>query len=72
MSVLLASASDATGESKQQRPPPAPAPPLSRCTDSLLGCSALGYELLLAGALKLLYDWARQGKVDNIRFILDV
>ncbi len=32
----------------------------------------MDYEALLADASGLLYDCARQGKVDNIRFILDV
>jgi hypothetical protein len=32
----------------------------------------LDYEALLADALGLLYDCARQGKVNNIQFILDV
>jgi hypothetical protein len=32
----------------------------------------LDYEVLLADALGLLYNCARQGKVDDIRFILDV
>jgi hypothetical protein len=59
-------------------PPPLPGSPsnnvlpLSQCANSPLGCSASGYEVLLADTLGLLYDCARQDKVDNIRFILDV
>ncbi len=72
MSATSASAAAATGESEQRRAPPAPMPPLSRCTDSSLRCSASNYEALLADASGLLYDCGRQGKVDDIRFILDV
>ncbi len=72
MSASSASATAAAGESEQRRAPPAPAPPLSRCANSLLGCSASDYEALLADASGLLYDCARQGEVDNICFILDV
>ncbi len=72
MPALLASAAAATGESKQQRAPPAPMLPLSQCADSPLGCSVLDYEALPDDVLGLLYDCARQGKVNNIRFILDV
>ncbi len=73
MSASSASAAAAAaGESEQRHAPPAPAPPLSRCADSPLGCSASDYEALLADASGLLYDCARQGKVDDIRFILDV
>jgi hypothetical protein len=72
MSALSASAATAARVSKQQRAHPAPTLPLSRCADSPLGCSALDYEVLLADASGLLYNCARQGKVDNMRFILDV
>jgi hypothetical protein len=65
MSALLASATAATRESKQQQPPP-------RCTNSPLGCSALDYKVLPDDMSGLLYDCARQGKVNDIRFILDV
>jgi hypothetical protein len=37
-----------------------------------LGCSASDCEALLADASGLLYNYARQGKVNDIRFILDV
>jgi hypothetical protein len=72
MSVLLVSAAAATRESEQQPAPLAPALPLSQCTNSPLGCSALDYEALLADVLGLLYDCARQGKVNDIQFILHV
>ncbi len=71
MSALSASAATAAGVSKQRCTPPAPAPPLSRCADSPLGCSASDYEVLLADTLGLLYNCTRQGKVDDMRFILD-
>ncbi len=71
LSASLASAAAAAGESKQQRAPPAPVPPLSQCADSPLGCSPSHYEALLDDVSGLLYDCARQGKVNNIRFILD-
>ncbi len=58
----------ALGKSEQQRALPAPVPPLSLCADSPLGCSTSDYEALPG----LLYDCARQGKVNDIRFILDV
>ncbi len=47
-------------------------PPLSLCADFPLGCSASDYEALPDDVLGLLYDCARQGKVNDIRFILDV
>ncbi len=75
MSASLAStaaAADANGESEQRCAPPAPLPPLSQCNDSPLGCSALDYEALPDDALGLLYGCARQGKVNDIQFILDV
>ncbi len=72
MSALSASAAAAAGESEQRRAPPAPAPPLSQCADSPLGCSVSDYEAHLADASGVLYDCARQGEVDDIRFILDV
>jgi hypothetical protein len=72
MSASSASAAAAAGESEQQRAPPAPVPPLSRCADSPLGCSASDYEALPDDVSGLLYDCARQGKVNDIRFILDV
>ena len=72
MLALLASAAATAGGSEQQRAPPAPVPPLSQCANSPLGCSALGNQVLLADALGLLCNCTRQGKVDNIRFILDV
>ncbi len=59
-------------ESEQQRALPAPVPPLSLCADSPLGCSASDYEALPDDVLGLLYDCARQGKVNDVRFILDV
>ncbi len=71
-SPASAAAAAAAGESEQRRAPPAPAPPLSRCADSPIGCSASDYEVLLADASGLMYDCARQGVVDDIRFILDV
>jgi hypothetical protein len=37
-----------------------------------LGCSALDYEVLLANAPELLYECTRQGKVEDIWFILDI
>jgi hypothetical protein len=59
-------------ESEQRRALPAPVLPLSLCGDSLLGCSKLYHEALPDDVSGLLYDCARQGKVNNIRFILDV
>ncbi len=44
MSALSASAATAAGESKQKWAPPAPVLPLSGCTNSPLGCSALDYD----------------------------
>ena len=73
MSVSLASAAAAAaGESKQRRAPPAPVPTLSRCADSPLGCSASDYEALPDDVSGLLFDCARQGEVNDIRFIMDV
>jgi hypothetical protein len=72
MSASLASAATAATESKQQRAPPAPVPSLSQFAKSPIGCSAFDYEELLADALGLLYDCARQGKVDVIQVIVDV
>ena len=62
----------ALGESEQQRALPAPVPPLYLCADFPLGCSASDYEALPDDVSGLLYDCARQGKVNDIRFILDV
>ena len=62
----------ALGESEQRCALPAPAPPLSLCADSPLGCSASDYEALPDDVSELLYDCARQGEVNDIRFILDV
>ena len=59
-------------ESEQQCALPAPVPPLSLCAKFPLGCSASDYEALPDDVLGLLYDCARQGKVINVRFILDV
>ncbi len=72
MSASLPPAATAAGESEQQHAPPAPVPTLSRCANSPLGCSVLDYEALPDDVSGLLYDCARQGKVNNIRFILDV
>ncbi len=72
MSALSASVAAAAGESKQQRAPPAPVLPLSQCANSPLGCSTSDYEALPDDVLGLLYKCARQGKVNDIRFILDV
>ncbi len=47
-------------------------PTLSRCAGSPLGCSASDYEALPDDVSGLLYDCARQGEVNDIRFILDV
>ena len=41
-------------------------------SDSPLGCFAPDYEVLPDDVSGLLYDCARQGKVKDIRFILDV
>jgi hypothetical protein len=62
----------ALGEFKQQHALPALMLPLSLCADSSLGCSTLDYEVLPDDMSGLLYNCARQGKVINIRFILDV
>ncbi len=62
----------ALGESEQRRALPAPVPPLSLCANFPLGCSASDYEALPDDLLGLLYDCARQGKVNNIRFVLDI
>jgi hypothetical protein len=62
----------ALGESKQRRALPAPMLPLSLCVDSPLGCSTSDYEALPDNMSGLLYDCARQGEVNDIRFILDV
>ncbi len=62
----------ALGESEQRRALPAPMPPLSLCTNFPLGCSASDYEALPDDVLGLLYDYARRGEVNDIRFILDV
>ncbi len=70
--ALSASAAAAAGESEQRRAPPASVPTLSRCANSPLGCSAWDYEVLPDDVSGLLKDCARQGKVNNIRFILDV
>ncbi len=62
----------ALGESEQRRALPAPVLPLSLCANSPLGCSASDYEALPDDVAGLLYDCARQGEVNDIRFILDV
>jgi hypothetical protein len=62
----------ALGGSEQRRALPAPVPPLSLCANSPLGYSASDYEALPDDVSGLLYDCARQGEVNNIRFILDV
>jgi hypothetical protein len=62
----------ALGESEQRRALPAPVPPLSLCANSPLGSSASDYEALPDDVSGLLYNCARQGKVNDIRFILDV
>ncbi len=72
VSVSLASTAAIAGESKQRRAPPAPVPPLSQCANSPLGCSTSDYEALPDDVLGLLYNCARQGKVNDIRFIMDV
>jgi hypothetical protein len=81
MSASSASATAATAESEQRHAPPTPVPPLSRCADPPLGCSASDYMALLADASGLcsvdearakLYDCARHGKVNACRAILDI
>ncbi len=62
----------AIGESEQRCALPAPVPPLFLCANFPLGCSALDYEALPDDVLGLLYNCARQGKVNDIWFILDV
>jgi hypothetical protein len=72
MSVMLASATAAARESEQQRAPPFPHAAPVPMFGLPLGCLALDYEALLADVPGLLYKCARQGKVKDIWFILDI